>query len=495
MHVWNESLATTVTRLQQRALSVTDMVTMSIQNIKAIDGHIRAFLSIDEEGAYAQARQWDDATDVPRDQLLFGIPMALKDNIMTRGMKTTCASRMLENFIPVYDATVTTKLRHAHAVLIGKVNMDEFAMGGSNENSAFHPTHNPWNTQYVPGGSSGGSAASVAAREVLFALGSDTGGSIRQPAAYCGVVGLKPTYGLVSRYGLVAFASSLDQIGPLTRTVDDAAVVLQAIAGHDRRDATSADVPIPNYTEALHGDVRGLKIALPKEYFGEGLDPVVKQAVLDACAQLERLGATCSEVSMPHNEYAVATYYVLASSEASSNLARYDGVRFGMRAAGKSLFDMYVHTRSKGFGDEVKRRIMLGTYALSSGYEQAFYTQAQKVRTLIKQDFDRVFASYDVIIGPTAPTAAFALGSQVHDPLTMYLNDTYSIPMSLAGVPALSLPCGYTHDHLPIGMQIIGNLFAESTVLRVAHAFEQATDFHRRVPPIVQTMLQGGGSV
>jgi aspartyl-tRNA(Asn)/glutamyl-tRNA(Gln) amidotransferase subunit A len=362
--------------------------------------------------------------------------------------------------------------------------MDEFAMGGSNENSAYHLTHNPWNLEHVPGGSSGGSAASVAAGEVYFALGSDTGGSIRQPAAYCGVVGLKPTYGLVSRFGLVAFASSLDQIGPLTKNVEDAAYVLQAIAGHDPLDSTSANADIPDYVGSLSGDVKGLRIAVPKEYMGEGVDPKVREAVQNALNVFESLGAVWEEVSMPHTEYAVATYYLLASSEASSNLARFDGVRYGVRAADPdNLIDMYVKSRSAGFGAEVKRRIMLGTYALSSGYYDAYYLKAQKVRTLIKQDFEKVFQSYDIIIGPTAPTTAFKIGEQIGDPLTMYLNDILTIPVNLAGVPAISVPCGLA-DGLPVGLQIIGKALDETTVLRAAHAFEQHTDHHKLRPAL-----------
>lgn len=390
----------------------------------------------------------------------------------------------MSNFTPVYDATVVGKLRAADTVTIGKLNMDEFAMGGSNENSSFYPVRNPWDLERVPGGSSGGSAAAVAAGEAYFALGSDTGGSIRQPASYCGVVGLKPTYGLVSRFGLVAFASSLDQIGPLTKNVEDSAYVLQAIAGYDPMDSTSAKVDVPDYLSALSGDVTGLRIAVPKEYLGEGVDAEVKETVLSALKVLEALGATWDEVSLPHTDYAVATYYLLASSEASSNLARFDGVRYGVRSdnAG-SLIDLYHESRSQGFGDEVKRRIMLGTYALSSGYYDAYYLKAQKARTLIKQDFDKVFEQYDVIIGPTAPTTAFKLGAQVDDPLTMYLNDILTIPVSLAGVPAVSIPCGFA-DGLPVGMQIIGKAFDESTVLRVAHAYEQNTEHHKRRPEL-----------
>ncbi|MNI03127.1 Glutamyl-tRNA(Gln) amidotransferase subunit A [compost metagenome] len=403
---------------------------------------------------------------------------------MTEGLNTTCASQFLSNYKPIYDATVVQKLKASQSVTIGKLNMDEFAMGGSNENSSYHITHNPWNLDYVPGGSSGGSAAAVAAGEVYFSLGSDTGGSIRQPAAYCGIVGLKPTYGLVSRYGLVAFASSLDQIGPLTKNVEDSAYLLQTIAGYDPKDSTSAKVDIPDYLSALTGDIKGLRIGVPKEYLGQGVDPAVKERVLAALQVLEGLGAVWEEVSMPHSEYAVATYYLLASSEASSNLARFDGVRYGVRTENASnLLDVYQMSRSEGFGPEVKRRIMLGTYALSSGYYDAYYLKAQKVRTLIKKDFDDVFAKYDVIIGPTAPTPAFKIGEQSNDPLTMYLNDILTIPVNLAGVPAISVPCGLV-DGLPVGLQIIGKPLDEATILRVAHAFEQHTDHHKLRPQI-----------
>lgn len=481
-HIWDAPLAHIARSVRQKELSVTELVAHALARIDTVDRRVRAFLTVDGDGALARARLLDAQGT---DGVLAGLPMAIKDNISTRGIKTTCASKMLEHFVPAYDATVVARLADAGTVLLGKLNMDEFAMGGSNENSAFFPTHNPWDVTCVPGGSSGGSAAAVAAGEVLFALGSDTGGSIRQPAAYCGVVGLKPTYGLISRYGLVSFASSLDVIGPLTRTVEDAALVLGVLAGHDARDATSASITPPSYVEALTGDIRGVRIALPREYVAEGIDPDVRDAVFAARAVFERLGAHIDEVSMPHNEYAVATYYIVASSEASSNLARYDGVRYGMRVDdAQGLQDMYTRTRSVAFGEEVQRRIMLGTYALSSGFERAFYGQAQKVRTLIAQDFRAVFDQYDIIIGPTAPTAAFAMGAHTSDPLTMYLNDTYSIPMSLAGVPALSLPCGADARGMPVGLQVIGKPFAEVDVLRVAHAFEQATTHHLRRPAL-----------
>jgi aspartyl/glutamyl-tRNA(Asn/Gln) amidotransferase, A subunit len=472
-------------KLNNKELTVSDLVDASYRRIAETDETIKAFLTLNEENARRQADNLDKQLQEGGDRgLLFGLPAGVKDNIVTEGLLTTCASQFLSNYNPIYDATTVSKLKSAQSVTIGKLNMDEFAMGGSNENSSYYPTRNPWNPEYVPGGSSGGSAASVAAGQVYFSLGSDTGGSIRQPAAYCGIVGLKPTYGLVSRFGLVAFASSLDQIGPLTKNVEDSAYVLQAIAGYDEKDSTSANVDIPDYTSALTGDVKGLRIGVPREYLGEGIDPQVKEAVMQALKTFESMGATWEEVSLPHTEYAIATYYLLASSEASSNLARFDGVRYGVRADNPdNLIDLYRKSRSQGFGPEVKRRIMLGTYALSSGYYDAYYLKAQKVRTLIKQDFDNVFNQYDIIIGPTAPTTAFKIGEQVGDPLTMYLNDICTIPVSLAGIPAISVPCG-TADGMPIGLQIIGKAFDESTVLRAAHAFEQQTEFHKLRPQL-----------
>ncbi|WP_223070486.1 Asp-tRNA(Asn)/Glu-tRNA(Gln) amidotransferase subunit GatA [Paenibacillus caui] len=470
-------------RLHDKEVSVADLVGEAFAKIAEREERVKAYLTLDEEGARAKAAELDAKLAAGEARgLLFGLPAGIKDNMVTEGLRTTCASQFLKNYDPIYDATVVSKLKAADAVTIGKLNMDEFAMGGSNENSSFYATRNPWDLTRVPGGSSGGSAAAVAAGEAYFALGSDTGGSIRQPASYCGVVGLKPTYGLVSRYGLVAFASSLDQIGPITKNVEDSAYVLQAIAGHDPKDSTSANVSIPDYLSALTGDVKGLRIGVPKQYL-EGLDSQLKEAVLESLKVFESLGAVWEEISLPHTEYAVAAYYLLASSEASSNLSRFDGVRYGVRADSSNLLELYHESRSQGFGPEVKRRIMLGTYALSSGYYDAYYLKAQKVRTLIKQDFDRAFEKYDVIIGPTAPTAAFPLGSQVDDPLTMYLNDILTIPVSLAGVPAISVPCGMA-DGLPVGLQIIGKAFDESTVLRAAHAFEVHTEYHKRRPSL-----------
>ncbi|MBY0122217.1 Asp-tRNA(Asn)/Glu-tRNA(Gln) amidotransferase subunit GatA [Bacillus sp. S/N-304-OC-R1] len=469
--------------LQKKEISVTDLVDESYKRIGEVEDKVQAFLTLDEENARVQAKKQDAKLGTDESKgLLFGMPIGVKDNIVTKGLRTTCASKILENFDPIYDATVVNKLHNAETITIGKLNMDEFAMGSSNENSAYQKTRNPWNLETVPGGSSGGSAASVASGEVLFSLGSDTGGSIRQPASFCGVVGLKPTYGRVSRFGLVAFASSLDQIGPITRTVEDNAYLLQAISGLDPMDSTSANIEVPNFVQSLTGDIKGLKIAVPKEYLGEGVSEASRQSVLDALKVLEKLGATWEEVSLPHSKYALATYYLLSSSEASANLARFDGVRYGYRTDNaENLIDLYKKTRAEGFGDEVKRRIMLGTFALSSGYYDAYYKKAQKVRTLIKNDFHEVFNKYDVIVGPTTPTPAFKIGENIDDPLTMYANDILTIPVNLAGVPGISVPCGFDNG-LPLGLQIIGKHFDESTVYRVAHAFEQATEHHKQKP-------------
>ncbi|WP_067725255.1 Asp-tRNA(Asn)/Glu-tRNA(Gln) amidotransferase subunit GatA [Oceanobacillus damuensis] len=471
-------------KLHNKEITVQDLVDESYKRIHEVDSQVHAFLTLDEENAREKAKELDEAQN--QSASLFGMPGGIKDNIMTKGLRTTCASQFLDNFTdPLYDATVVQKLDKEKIINIGKLNMDEFAMGSSNENSSYNPTRNPWNTDHVPGGSSGGSAAAVAAGEVLFSLGSDTGGSIRQPAAFCGVVGMKPTYGRVSRFGLVAFASSLDQIGPITRSVEDNARVLEVISGHDEMDSTSANVDVPKYTEALTNDVSGLKIAVPKEYLAEGVAPEVRESVLEALKVYESLGATWEEVSLPHSKYAVATYYLLSSSEASANLARFDGVRYGVRSENaENMIDMFKKSRSQGFGPEVKRRIMLGTFALSSGYYDAYYKKAQKVRTLIKNDFDKIFEDYDVIIGPTTPTPAFKVGEKTDDPLTMYANDILTIPVNLAGVPGISIPCGLSEKGLPIGLQIIGKYFDESTVYRTAHAFEQATDHHKKRPQL-----------
>lgn len=465
--------------LHKKEIRVADLVEESFKRISEVDGRVKAFLTLDEERAMEAAKKHDEKKQIG---ILSGMPIGLKDNIVTKGLRTTCASKILENFDPIYDATVVQKLQSAETVTIGKLNMDEFAMGSSNENSGFQLTRNPWNLDTVPGGSSGASAAAVAAGEVLFSLGSDTGGSIRQPASFCGVVGLKPTYGRVSRFGLVAFASSLDQIGPITRNVEDNAHLLQAISGVDPMDSTSAPVEVPNFAAALTGDIKGLKIAVPKEYLGEGVSEASRKSVMDALMILEKQGAVWEEVSLPHSKYALAAYYLLSSSEASANLARFDGVRYGYRTGdAENLLDLYKKTRSEGFGEEVKRRIMLGTFALSSGYYDAYYKKAQKVRTLIKKDFEDVFEKYDVIVGPTTPTPAFKIGEKTSDPLTMYANDILTIPVNLAGVPAISVPCGFS-EGLPLGLQIIGRHFDEATVYRTAHVFEQETDFHKQKP-------------
>ncbi len=458
--------------LLKREATASELADLSLQRIATLDDRVHAFLHVSANCVAAAAQKTE--TVIGRESILDGIPYALKDNMCTRGIETTCASHILKGYIPPYSATVAERLDDAGAVLVGKLNMDEFAMGSSTENSGFFPTRNPWDLERVPGGSSGGAAAAVAAGMVPFALGSDTGGSIRQPAAFCGVVGLKPSYGLVSRFGLVAFASSLDQIGPLTHTVEDAAIVLQAIAGKDERDSTSANIQAPDYRAALTGDVRGLRIGIASEYFGPSVESGVRDAVTKAIALLEQLGATVSPISLPHTEYALSAYYLIAPAEASSNLARYDGVRYGVRAADAgNLLDMYQKTRSTGFGSEVKRRILIGTYALSSGYYDDYYKRAQQVRTLIRQDFLDAFESVDVIVSPTAPTTAFRLGEKVHDPLTMYLSDICTIPVNLAGLPAISVPCGII-DGLPVGLQMIGRMFDEQTLLRAAHAYEQA---------------------
>lgn len=485
MSVFDKKLTELHQLLHKKELSVTDLVDESYKRIQQVDGQVQAFLTLDEEQARKTAKGLDAKLTTDESKgLLFGMPIGIKDNIVTKGLRTTCASKILANFDPIYDATVVQKLQKAETITIGKLNMDEFAMGSSTENSGFQMTRNPWNLEAVPGGSSGGSAAAVAAGEVLFTLGSDTGGSIRQPASYCGVVGLKPTYGRVSRFGLVAFASSLDQIGPITRTVEDNAYLLQAISGLDPMDSTSANIDVPNFVQSLTGDIKGLKIAVPKEYLGEGVSEPVRQSVLDALKVLEKLGAVWEEVSLPHSKYALAAYYLLSSSEASANLSRFDGVRYGYRSANaENLIELYKNTRAEGFGEEVKRRIMLGTFALSSGYYDAYYKKAQKVRTLIKKDFDDVFEKYDVIIGPTAPTPAFKIGENVADPLTMYANDILTIPVNLAGVPGISIPCGFENG-LPLGLQIIGRHFDEATVYRVAHAFESATNYHQQKPEL-----------
>ena len=456
-----------------------------LARINAVDGKVKAYITVTADAARAQAREADKRIKAGEKTPLLGIPIAVKDNMCTEGVKTTCASKILGNFVPPYDATVVRKLKQAGYVLCGKPNMDEFAMGSSTENSGFFITKNPWDLERIPGGSSGGSAAAVAADECIGSLGSDTGGSIRQPAACCGVVGLKPTYGRVSRFGLVAFASSLDQIGPITKDVTDTALLMNVIGGHDPKDSTSANIAAPDFTKTLQRDVKGMKIGLPKEYFIEGMDREVEKAVKTAVKTLEGLGAKVVEVSLPHTGYAVATYYILATSEASSNLARYDGVKYGFRVEkAKDLLDMYVKTRDQGFGSEVKRRIMLGTYALSAGYYDAYYKKGQQARTLIKRDFDEAFKSVDVIATPTAPTAAFKVGEKSADPLQMYLSDIFTISVNLAGIPGISLPCGFTSNNLPIGLQLLGRHFDEASILHAAYAYEQATEWRKKKPKL-----------
>ena len=476
-------------RLHEQLVSGTrdavDLTEAVLERLAVVEPHVNAYVTVTAEQARRQAADAADA--FARGEVrspLQGIPLAIKDNICIEGVRTTCASRILEHFVPPYDATVMQRLQAAGAVMIGKANMDEFAMGSSTETSYFAPTRNPWgNAEYVPGGSSGGPAAAVSAGLCAAALGSDTGGSIRQPAAMTGVVGLKPTYGRVSRFGLVAFASSLDQIGPLTQDVHDAALLLQAIAGHDPRDSTSADAAVPDYGAALGRGVAGLKFGVPREYFVAGINAEVEAAVRAGIDVLEQQGADIVDVSLPHTPYAVATYYILANAEASANLARYDGVRFGFRAAEPAdLPDMYTRTRAEGFGAEVKRRIMLGTYVLSSGYYDAYYKKAQQVRTLFRQDFQTAFANCDALLTPVSPTPAFRLGERLDDPLQMYLADIFTIPMNLAGVPALSIPCGLTTDKLPIGLQIAAPPFREDVLLQVGAAFEAATEFHTLKP-------------
>jgi aspartyl-tRNA(Asn)/glutamyl-tRNA(Gln) amidotransferase subunit A len=472
-------------RLRRRECSAVELTQAFLNRIADTDTRINAFITVTGDAALRQAQAADLRLSAGEADVLTGIPLALKDIFVTEGVRTTCASKILENFIPPYDGTAVAQLKARGAVLLGKLNMDEFAMGSSNENSAFGPVCNPWDLGRVPGGSSGGSAACVAARQAAGALGTDTGGSIRQPAAHCGVVGLKPTYGRVSRYGVIAYASSLDQVGPLTRDVEDCAIVLQATAGFDPADSTSVNIPVPDYRASLPQGVKGLRVGLPKEYFIAGLDPQVKAAVEAAIVTFRQLGAEIVEVSLPHTEYAVACYYLIATAEASSNLARYDGVRFGLRVEeGKGLLDMYMRSRAAGFGAEVKRRIMLGTYALSSGYYDAYYLKAQKVRTLIRQDFLDAFAKVDLLLTPVAPTPAFRLGEKTADPLQMYLSDIFTIPVNLAGTCGLSVPCGFSTDGLPIGLQLIGRPFGEETILRAGHAFEQATEWHKRKPAI-----------
>lgn len=469
--------------LIRKEASATETVTAYLQRIERIDPLLNSFVTSMGQEALREAQLYDNGRKNLDSSPLAGVPLGIKDVICTKGFRTTCASRILENFVPPYDATVTERLHKAGAILLGKTNMDEFAMGSSSENSAFFPTHNPWDTERVPGGSSGGSAAAVAADLCAGSLGSDTGGSIRQPASFCGVIGLKPTYGRVSRFGLVAFASSLDQIGPFAKDVEDAAILLQAIAGHDPRDSTSVDQSVPDYRQAMKGSIKGLRLGIPREYFIDGIEPDVAAAVQQAITTLKELGAEMVEISLPHTEYGVAAYYIIAPAEASSNLARFDGVKYGLRVPdSKDLMTMYCQTRSRGFGMEVKRRIMLGTYVLSAGYYDAYYRKASQVRTLIRQDFLQAFEQCDAIVTPVAPNPPFKIGEKTDDPLQMYLSDVFTLPASLAGIPGISIPCGFSAGNLPVGLQILGPHFREDLILRVAHQFEQATPYHKARP-------------
>ncbi|WP_105131294.1 Asp-tRNA(Asn)/Glu-tRNA(Gln) amidotransferase subunit GatA [Streptococcus suis] len=469
--------------LVKKEISAVELTKATLEDIKSREGAVDAFLTITEDAALAQAAALDE-NGIDAENVMAGIPLAVKDNISTKGILTMAASKMLYNYEPIFDATSVAQAYAKDMIVVGKTNMDEFAMGGSNENSAFKPTKNAWDQTKVPGGSSGGSAAAVAAGQVRLSLGSDTGGSIRQPAAFNGIVGMKPTYGTVSRFGLIAFGSSLDQIGPFSQTVKENAQLLNVISGHDVKDATSTINEIADFTSKIGQDIKGMKIALPKEYMGEGIDPQVKETILKAAKHLESLGAIIEEVSLPHSKYGVAVYYIIASSEASSNLQRFDGIRYGFRAEdATNLEEIYVKTRSQGFGEEVKRRIMLGTFSLSSGYYDAYFKKAGQVRTLIIQDFEKVFADYDLILGPTAPTVAFGLDTLNHDPVAMYLADLLTIPVNLAGLPGLSIPAGFV-EGLPVGLQLIGPKYSEETIYQVAAAFEATTDYHKQQPVI-----------
>ncbi|SMO42361.1 aspartyl/glutamyl-tRNA(Asn/Gln) amidotransferase subunit A [Balnearium lithotrophicum] len=477
MEILNRSLRELHALIKKKEVKPSEIVERVLERIEETEPKLNAYITVTDEKARRKAKVADEElTRLSEDEVpeLFGIPISIKDNINVENVRMTCASKILENFVSPYDATVVKRLRERGAIFVGKNNLDEFAMGSSTETSYFGPTRNPWDLERVPGGSSGGSAAAVAARSALASLGSDTGGSIRQPAAFCGVVGLKPTYGRVSRYGLTAFASSLDQIGPITKSVEDAAYLLNVISGQDSKDATSAKVPVPNFLEALNGEVKGLKAGVPKEYFIEGIDPQVKESVLNAIKLLEKLGVEVREVSLPNTKYAVETYYIIAPAEASSNLGRYDGVRYTFRAENyKDLIDMYCKTRAEGFGDEVKRRIMIGTYTLSAGYYDAYYLRAQKVRTLIYQGFQNAFSEVDFLVTPVTPETAFKIGEKTDDPIKMYLSDIFTIAVNLAGLPAISLPCGFDDKGLPIGVQLIGKAFDEGTILKVANVLEK----------------------
>lgn len=484
-HLTDLTISEALDKLKKREISSVELTQAHLDQIKKYDSQVQAYLTITEEKALAQAKAADDARAAGEDKPLLGIPLAMKDVLSTKGVETTCGSQILKGYTPVFDATVVSRLYDAGMVMLGKVNMDEFAMGSSTENSGYFPTRNPWNLERVPGGSSGGSSAVVAAHMAMGATGTDTGGSIRTPAAFCGLVGLKPSYGRVSRYGLIAFGSSLDQAGPMTRSVEDAARMLQVMAGHDPLDATTMNLPVPDYRAALTGDIKGLKIGIPKEYFSAGMQPEVEKSVRNAIAWYENAGAQLVEVSLPHSEYSLSTYYIIACSEASANLARYDGIRFGKRVEKGDVIETYKATRGAGFGAEVKRRIMLGTYALSAGYYDAWYGKAQAVRTLIKQDFEKAFEQVDVLMSAVGPTTAFKFGENMADPMQMYLADILTISVNLAGIPGMSIPCGFDNQGLPIGLQILAPAFKEEVLLRAAHAYEQAHDWHTRKPALI----------
>ena len=467
-----------IEKIDRKEITSQEIIESLKSRIRSVGGKVKAYVRLSDSDFLNPSPITHHLSPI-----LKGIPISIKDNICTEGYNTECCSRILSGFKPPYDATVIKRLKDAAAnILQEKTNMDEFAFGSSTENSCFGPTYNPWNLEYVPGGSSGGSAAAVASDEAIWALGSDTGGSIRQPASFCGVVGLKPTYGRVSRYGLIAFASSLDQIGPLTKDIKDSALLTNIIAGYDPKDSTSVNLPVPDYSQSLNKDIKGVKIGIPREYFIDGMDKEVKAVIEEAIAKLKNLGAECKEVSLPHTEYAVPVYYIIATAEASSNLARFDGVQYGFRAKGANLIDMYCRTRGEGFGEEAKRRIILGTFTLSHGYYDAYYLRALKVRTLIKEDFDKVLKECDCIITPTSPTSAFKIGEKVKDPLKMYLCDIYTISVNLAGIPAISLPCGFSKNNLPVGLQILAKHFDEEMLFRVGYAYEQNTSWHKKKP-------------
>ncbi|HAM38175.1 MAG: aspartyl/glutamyl-tRNA amidotransferase subunit A [Elusimicrobia bacterium RIFOXYC2_FULL_34_12] len=481
MELYNLTACEIIDKIKKKEISAKEVINSFLQRVEKFDKKLCAFNSVFSEKALKQADEIDKKNNKG---MLAGLPIAIKDNMCINGEKTTCSSKILKNYVAPYDATVIEKLKSEDAIFIGKTNMDEFAMGSSTENSAFFTTKNPWDINRIPGGSSGGSAVAVSAAMSPVSLGSDTGGSIRQPASLCGVVGMKPTYGRVSRYGLIAFASSLDQIGPFSKDIRDNALILQAISGYDKKDSTSINIPVDDYLQEIEKDIKGLKIGLPKEYFVSGMDREVEKTIKDSVNIFEKMGAQIKEVSLPHTKYAVSVYYIIAPSEASANLARYDGVKYGFRAESDSLIEMYEKTRAAGFGSEVKRRIMLGTYTLSSGYYDAYYLKAQKVRTLIKNDFDEVFKDVDIILTPTSPSVAFKIGEKTADPLQMYLSDIFTISCNLAGICGISIPCGFSSDNLPIGLQLLGKPFDEKTILKAGHNFQKQTNHHLKTPNV-----------